>query len=104
MVVDHTVYEKGMAIMVGKDGEDVLFEKIIHALEIDEEPYILTCQLETIDYHAHFHCYIVEETRVLHVRRVQSLADKFPLGIYPLPGEGCSGIVLKHQPPFSFPQ
>ncbi len=100
VVVHCTAYAKGSAILLGQTGETLSFEEITHGLDIDGEAYIATLKLETLSYEKHFNCYCVRRTAVVDLHKICDLVDRFPLGIYQVPGRNCSGIVLKHKPAF----
>ena len=70
-------------IVVGKDGDKVLFSKLMYFFNVHGCPYAMCRRLNTVDYLAHFHAFVVEECPEVFLKDVsQMLSQDQYLGMY----------------------
>ena len=75
-------YAKGLCVALGIEGDLIQFGCIDNIFVIENIPYLHCSLLQTTDYSAHFHSFIVENGSSAHLCRVTNLVDKYPLPKY----------------------
>ena len=82
--VGQTVYRADdTCITSGKDGDRVLFSKLLYFVSINNSPFAMLQRLRTIEYLAHLHAYVVEECNEVYLKDFNNIFnDSQYLGMY----------------------
>ncbi len=98
VMVNSTRFGVGCALAYSTPTQSIAFDEILHGVQIHNEAYVVVVEMDMIQYHRHYIAYEVKQSDRYKFKRIKTIPDKYPLGIYTLPGrQDTRVVVLKHK-------